>query len=131
MAIDPTRQEAPRAASLLEFPRGAIAGMMESGSFPIRLTLEGHSTMLDESQPIPTTPDEPVPVPAPPYRLKLDEHGHLIPPTEAELPARIEAMRRMIEAINSIPNAPGEDDRDFFRTIDEQRPHRPLFEGMY
>ena len=87
--------------------------------------------MFDESKPIPTTPDESAPAPDRPYRLKLDEQGRLITPTEAELPARIEAMRRMIEAINNIPDAPGEDDRDFFRTIDEQRPHRPLFEGMY
>ena len=87
--------------------------------------------MLDESQPRPSAPDEPAPAPARPYRLKLDEQGRLIPPTEAELAERVVAVQWMIAAINSILNAPGEDNRDFFRTIDEQRPHRPLFEGMY
>ena len=90
--------------------------------------------MLDESQPVPPTQPESV-APTPgldhPLHVKLDDQGHLIAPPESKLPARIEAMRRMIEAINNIPDAPGEDDRDFFRTIDEQRPHRPLFEGMY
>ncbi len=67
----------------------------------------------------------------PPHRLQFDSQGHLIPPTAAEHEARTAAINKMIEEIRKIPNAPGEDDRDFFRAMDSLRPDYPLFEGLY
>jgi len=64
-------------------------------------------------------------------RLQFDSQGHLIPPTAAEHAARTAAIKRMIERIEKIPNAPGEDDCDFFRAMDSLRPDFPLFEGLY
>ena len=64
-------------------------------------------------------------------RLRLDDQGRLIPPTDAEHQARAAAALRMIEEVNNIPDEPGEDDGDFFRTIEAERPERPLFEGLY
>ena len=66
-----------------------------------------------------------------PRRLRLDLQGRLIVPTDAEHEARSAAVKRMIEDIREIPNGPDEDDRDFFRAIDEERPERPLFKGRY
>ncbi len=67
----------------------------------------------------------------PPRRLQFDSQGHLIPPTAAEHEARTAAIKKMFEEIRKIPNAPGEDDRDFFRAMDSLRPDFPLFEGLY
>ncbi len=69
--------------------------------------------------------------PAPYHYLRVDDQGRIIPPTAAELEAKVAAVRRMTEKVRSIPDEPGEDDRDFFRTIDAERPWRPLFEGLY
>ena len=68
------------------------------------------------------------PVVSPPF--KIDAEGHLIPFTPAERAMRSRAIRRMIEELKNIHNGPEEDDRDFFRAMDEGRKF-PLFEGMY
>jgi len=101
------------------------------------MSLDTNSIPWDEAtQPYPA--EKPLSVanqsshfPATSPRLRLDDQGRLIPLNDAEKKAKIVAVRRMIEEINQIPNDPGEDDRDFFRIVDSQRPHRPLFEGLY
>ncbi len=86
----------------------------------------------DDDRPVP----EPVfmfdpsePVVSPPF--KFDEQGRILPFTPAERAMRMEAIRRMIEELKSVENGPEEDDRDFFRAMDADRPDFPLFEGMY
>ncbi len=69
--------------------------------------------------------------PASYHFARVDDQGRIIPPTAAEFEARKAAALRMIEKVRSIPDEPGEDDRDFFRIIDAERPWRPLFEGLY
>ncbi len=58
---------------------------------------------------------------------RYDEQGYILPFTEAER----EGVRRMIEELKSIHNGPEEDDREFMRAMDANRPDFPLFEGMY
>lgn len=64
-------------------------------------------------------------------RLRFDEHGHAIPPTEAEHAAAIEAWSRALAALAAIPDDPNEPDEVFWRAMDEDRPERPLFEEYY
>ena len=56
-----------------------------------------------------------------------DEQGYVRPFTEAER----EGVRQMIEELKNIHNGPEEDDREFMRAMDANRPNFPLFEGMY
>ena len=77
---------------------------------------------------------EPIPPAARPRLanyLRLDEHGHAIPPTEAERKVRTEAIRLALEAMAAIPDDPNEPDEEFMRAMDEARPDRPLFEEFY
>ncbi len=60
--------------------------------------------------------------------------GQILPMSEEERLARFEALRRLFEEWEAAP--PDESDteeiwREVMRSIDEGRPHRPLFEGMY
>ena len=65
-------------------------------------------------------------------RLKLDAKGRAIPRTDAERTADKERLRAALKRMAEIPDddPPGSDEA-FMRAIDESRPHRPLFEGMY
>ena len=67
----------------------------------------------------------------PALRVRLDDRGRMIPPTEEERRIRRELALRALEEIRAIENEPGEDDAEFFRSFDSHRPHRPLFEGLY
>ncbi len=65
--------------------------------------------------------------------LAVDERGRIIPLSEEERSARLEAGRRAIDAIGRLGgtgDTPGAADL-VLRGIDEGRPHRPLFEGLF
>ncbi len=66
---------------------------------------------------------------SPPARF--DAEGRLLPWTDAEQARHAEAVREGMARLAEIPDEPGEDDRDFFRAMDADRPERPLFEGYY
>lgn len=52
--------------------------------------------------------------------------------TEEEKRQYIESARRRLAEIAAIPNGPDDPpDEEWMRGIDEMRPHRPLFRGMY
>jgi hypothetical protein len=81
-----------------------------------------HDGLCDEQGPIPIFP-----------RRQVDDHGRLIPISPEESQARSDARVRALKAIARIPDDTGDDERwrEALRDLDEQRPHRPLFEGMY
>jgi hypothetical protein len=62
----------------------------------------------------------------------LGADGKLPPINEEERRLRAEALRETLEAISLIPDddPPGTFE-EFMRGIDEGRPHRPMFKGMY
>lgn len=66
-----------------------------------------------------------------PPRLRYDDRGHAIPPTEGERRARTEALRLALADMASIPDDPPGSDEEAWRAIDAGRPGRPLFRGMY
>jgi len=66
-----------------------------------------------------------------PFRLKFDEDGHAIRPTEAENAAATEALLRSIAEMAAIPDDPLEPDEVFWRAMDEGRPDCPLFKEYY
>jgi hypothetical protein len=78
--------------------------------------------LCDEQGPIPIYPRE-----------RVDERGRLIPISEEENKLRSDAAIRTIKAAAKIPDNEGDDVRwrEAMRDLDAQRPHRPLFEGMY
>jgi hypothetical protein len=57
--------------------------------------------------------------------------GRLQPRTEQERRARSEALGRALDEIAGITDETDTDElwRDVMRGIDDNRPHRPLFEG--
>lgn len=58
--------------------------------------------------------------------------GRLLALTDEELDARAEAMARVFsELVPPDENETDEQWAEVFRGIDEERPHRPLFEGKY
>lgn len=58
--------------------------------------------------------------------------GGFVPISEEEQRARSDALRRTLRALDKLPDDdPPELWREVMRGIDEGRPHRPLFEGMY
>lgn len=71
--------------------------------------------------------------PTPPRTGTVDpETGRLLPLTAEERAARSEAMARVFgELIPADENETDERWAEVFRGIDQARPHRPLFEGMY
>ncbi len=71
--------------------------------------------------------------PRPPKRrpLQYDEHGHAIPPTKEEQEETKKAMLAALEAMAAIPDDPPGSDEAFWRAIDAERPHRPLFREYY
>jgi excisionase family DNA binding protein len=64
-------------------------------------------------------------------RLRFDERGHAIAPTEAELRGEAERIRQSLAEMDAIPDDPPGSDEEFWRAIDAGRPERPLFRGMY
>jgi hypothetical protein len=64
--------------------------------------------------------------------LAFDEHGRVIPLGPEERAARRDAAVRALKALRDLPDddPPGTEEA-MMRGIDEGRPHRPLFEGMY
>ncbi len=64
-------------------------------------------------------------------RLRFDEHGHIIPPTEEEMRATLESLKLALEAMAAIPDDPPGSDEAFWRAIDAERPERPLFKELY
>lgn len=67
-----------------------------------------------------------------PIRLRFDANGRAIPLTEAEHDAHREAIRAALKRMAEVPDDdPPVPDEEIFRAIDEGRPHRPLFEGLY
>jgi hypothetical protein len=66
-------------------------------------------------------------------RREIDAHGRLLPQTPEERRARSENLRRLIERFRSEAGNPDDegDWSEVYRSIDEGRPERPLFEGMY
>ena len=69
---------------------------------------------------------------AAPNRLKLDSQGRALPRTDAERAADAVRIRAALKRMAEIPDddPPGTTEA-FMRAIDEGRPHRPLFEGLY
>ena len=70
----------------------------------------------------------PIPVFGP---ITLDTHGRIVM-SEEERRARSAAAMRALKALAKLPDTdpPGTSEL-IMRSIDEGRPHRPLFEGMY
>jgi hypothetical protein len=64
-------------------------------------------------------------------RLRLDASGRAIPLTDAELEEFAESARLALESLAAIPDDPPGSDEAFMRAIDEGRPERPLFRGLY
>lgn len=63
--------------------------------------------------------------------VRLDAEGRIIPFTEVEQAQYIEAVRDCLARMAAVPDDHNEDDREFFRAMDADRPERPLFKGMY
>ena len=85
-----------------------------------------------QATPETTTSGTPTPEATAPMRLKFDANGRAIPLTDTERAAYVArawaAIKRMAETPIDDPEV---SDEEIFRAIDEGRPHRPLFEGMY
>jgi hypothetical protein len=63
----------------------------------------------------------------------VDETGRLKPESEEEHRARVEALAGAIEEMKSITDETDTEEawREFARSLDESRPHRPLFREYY
>jgi hypothetical protein len=79
--------------------------------------------LCDAEGPIPTFP----PLPVDPVT------GRLLPMSEEERAARRAATIRAIKVIGQIPDETETDEgwEEVYRNIDESRPHRKLFQGLY
>jgi hypothetical protein len=64
-------------------------------------------------------------------RLRFDERGHAIAPTDEERRARSETLRLALAEMATIPDDPPGSDEEAMRAIDAGRPERPLFRGLY
>ncbi len=62
---------------------------------------------------------------------RLDAEGRMLPLTDAEQSQYALAFQEGMARLAAVPDEPGEDDREFFRAMDADRPERPLFQGMY
>ena len=63
--------------------------------------------------------------------IRLDDEGRIVI-TDEEIEARADAIIRMLRVHRSRPDRdPPGSDEEFMRGIDENRPERPLFKGMY
>lgn len=62
----------------------------------------------------------------------LGPDGKLRRMSEEERRERCESVRRRLVEISQIPNDPNDPpDEEWMRGIDEMRPHRPQFKGLY
>jgi hypothetical protein len=64
-------------------------------------------------------------------RLRLDARGRAIPLTDAERAEFAESARLALKSLAATPDDPPGSDQEFMRAIDEGRPARPLFRGLY
>lgn len=79
------------------------------------------ATLCDADGPIPTFPPR-----------TLDARGRLVPISPEERKARSEAAIRTIRALAALPDDDPPDTMErMMRGIDEGRPYRKLFEGLY
>lgn len=71
-------------------------------------------------------------MPAPPPS-GVDARGRLLPVSDEELKARAERLRRTLEEIDRTAGESDSEEvwREVYRSIDAQRPHRPLFRGKH
>jgi hypothetical protein len=60
-----------------------------------------------------------------------DAHGRILPISPEERRVRSENLRRMIERLAAAEFDPDDGLEDVYRSIDNARPERKLFEGMY
>src|SRR3954467_1862795 len=96
-----------------------------------RLSPNGGATIME-----PTDQDSKPPI----LRLRpeslppscLGPDGKIKQMTEEEHRQYIESARRRLREIALIPNGPNDPpDEEWMRGIDEMRPHRPQFKGLY
>ncbi len=66
-------------------------------------------------------------------RSAVDRNGRLLPHSEAERRARSAELARALDEIDAITDETDTDATwaEVYRGIDAERPHRPLFEGLY
>jgi hypothetical protein len=76
-------------------------------------------------------PAEPVSPARSRRRLKFDDQGHAIPPTDEERAENQKALLIALAEMAEIPDDPPGSDEEFWRAIDEERPERPLFREFY
>jgi hypothetical protein len=79
--------------------------------------------LADDRGPIPSFPP-----------LALDpETGRILPISEHEIAARRDATIRTLDALARVTDETDTEERwdEVFRGIDERRPERPLFKGIY
>ena len=64
-------------------------------------------------------------------RVKVDDQGRALPRTPEEQRECDESLRQLLVELKEIENDPNEDDRDFFRAMDEAHPHwSPSYKEM-
>ena len=86
-------------------------------------TLDDQSSLCDDKGPIPEFP-----------ALAVDSSsGQILPISDEQRAARREAAIRALRVISEITDETDTDDRweEIYRNVDDSRPHRKLFEGMY
>jgi hypothetical protein len=95
-------------------------------------SVHGHDARDIENRPESDLVDSMGPIPAFPPRA-LDSMGRLIPISPEVRAARRAASSRASEAIRHITDETDTDEvwESVYRGIDEERPHRKLFEGCY
>jgi hypothetical protein len=69
----------------------------------------------------------------PPPMSGVDESGRAIPLSDEERRAKADRLARALDEINRTASDRDTEEvwREVYRTIDEDRPHRTLLEGMY
>ena len=102
-------------------PTAARAGIVEPSAARAPHPPAPRDGLCDDLGPIPEFPPR-----------ETDPDGRLVPLPPGERQARSGAVIRALAALDAVPDAdPPGTAEDVMRGIDEGRPHRPLFEGMY